>query len=210
MFLVVVYFFFCKHRNIHDLSGDSTDDSFVILGSSPTPSMELMSSSHFPTTSSPMANVSQQQSQQDGPTNNDHQQQSLAESTSSLEPFSFLSTTDMLEAEANPAPPIGNFLLGESSGYAVNASITPFVMRNSALEPSRSSAVVQENISEMVRQSGDSQIVAQSTGAAREIVREGKDAAQLLERIVGEEVVRDGGAVSVKVSFIYIYFKMYV
>lgn len=61
------------------------------------------------------------------------------------EPFSLISSLSTLseisapDLESVSPAPIGDFLLGESSGYAPNAAINPFVMRNSVVDVSKKS-----------------------------------------------------------------------
>lgn len=127
------------------------EDSFVILGSTPTPSMDqYMGSNNFASTGSATPINSQQSN--GGDLTSIAGRSMMSAKTPSLEveqAFSMLSTSGSGAVEVNPVvPPVGSFLLGESSGYAMNASINPFVMRNSVLDPSRSSPGVSQQVLE--------------------------------------------------------------
>lgn len=155
----------------------------MILGSTPTPSMDqLMGSNNFASANSAVALNSQQQ-HADVPA---HVDRSLSAKTPSLEieqPFSMLSTTGSVVVPSNAVPPVGDFLLGESSGYAPNASINAYVMKSSVMEPS--SSVIREQVCEAFSVNRDSQVFPQPI-------------AGVVDRSVGNGI----GPVSVKVRFI--------
>lgn len=130
----------------------SEEDSFVIFGSTPTPSMDQYMGSIASSNRSAATSVPPQRTGEANGSLSSNRAPSMLSKNPSLEieqPFSMLSTNESEGAVGNTAglPPVGDFLLGESSGYSVNASLNPFHVKTSLTkEPSRNSPILYEPI----------------------------------------------------------------